>query len=160
MLWSFSIYSPLPYIKIVHFFLHSCTCCVIWKEQTQALNLVLQLISLHGGMPCSKFLWQQWCCVKSYSKFSWNFQILSAEKSWADIAKQFPWKHAHSFFICFLHLLYWTLWTVGTLEKTALTILSKRRRVFVVKQLPSHMYSHSKTWLPLSCSPNNVRKNI
>lgn len=56
---------------------------VICKEQMQALNLAL--LSLHSGMLCSKFIWQQRCCVKSYSKCSRNFQILSAEKSPADI---------------------------------------------------------------------------
>lgn len=58
--------------------------CASWKEKTQALNLVLQFryfwdavlqIYLVAMMP-----------YQIYLKFSSNFQILSAEKSWADTA--------------------------------------------------------------------------
>lgn len=58
--------------------------CASWKEKTRALNLVLRFmyfwdavlqIYLVAMMP-----------YQIYSKFNSNFQILSAEKSWADTA--------------------------------------------------------------------------
>lgn len=75
-------FSLCPNRQCIFSYIH--TSCITWKEKTQALNLVLQFM----------YFWDAGLQIylvammpnQTYSNFSSNFQILSAERSWADTA--------------------------------------------------------------------------